>query len=396
MQKLKGHNEVMNSSKIKVLFVLPDLAGGGAERVTLDLIKTINKDKFEVTLFLLRNCGEYLNDLPHNFQYKYGINGKKSFIKHYFIIMKRLVNATKNVDIVVGSLELKGHLFSTIAANKCNKPIIGWLHKHLGYYLQGLPYIKKFCYKNITKALYKRMDKVVTVSKDANDVLLSLFPFLREKFTYIYNPIDEQKIKILANEKLPEWFNNLPSEPVILSVGRLEYQKGFDILIKSFSSIVKKGYSGTLLILGEGSQKEQLRKIIDTENLHSRVILPGFINPYPIIKQSDLFVLSSRYEGLPTVLIEALVLDKKIIATDCPAGPREILKNGKYGTLVTTENTQELAEALEQFFKWHNDKSNENHFTQIEQKQKIEDFNKFKVCDNWQKVISSTLCKGEY
>lgn len=374
-------------NKKKVLFVLPDLSGGGAERVTLDLINNISKKKFKITLFLLRKHGEFIKELPENINIQYGILGNQSITNNFLKIIRKLIACTKEVDLVVGSLELKGHLFSTIAARKCKKPIIGWLHKHLGYYLNSLPYFKRYVYKSVTRFLYKRMDKVVTVSKDAKESVATLFPEFEDKVLYIYNPIDVTKIEELSNEECPRWFNEIKLKPIILGVGRLEYQKGFDVMIKAFAKSVEKGYKGTLIILGEGSLRNDLLLLIDELNLNGRVLLPGFANPYSIMRNSDVVILSSRYEGLPTVLIEALVLDKQIISTDCPSGPREILKEGQFGALVKPENIDELSKEMNLFFELKKVKKVNDLFNNHD---KVKDFKMNRVCANWEKVIINT------
>lgn len=371
--------------RTKCLFVLPDLSGGGAERVTLDLVRNINKDKFEVTLFLLRYSGEYLNNVPQNINLKYGIKGKKSLYLNFFKIFKELLIAVKEVDIVVGALELKGHFFATSAARLCNKPVIGWVHKHLGYYLQSVPFLKRIIYKNITKILYKNMDGIVTVSNDAKMSIQSLFPEFANKVSYIYNPVDFSKIRELASGNLPEWFKSIESKPILLSVGRLEYQKGFDLLLKAFAKVKKEGLEGTLVILGEGSMRKYLEDMVSDLNLKDDVILPGFVNPYPIMANSDVFILSSRYEGLPTVLIEALGLDLPVISTDCPAGPREILENGRYGILIEPEDVDVMARSIKSYltrsykFDAKNLQSEEN---------KVERFEIKNVCSQWERILN--------
>jgi glycosyltransferase involved in cell wall biosynthesis len=371
--------------RTKCLFVLPDLSGGGAERVTLDLVRNIDKDEFDVTLFLLRYSGEYLNNIPENINLKYGIDGKRSFYLNFFKIFKELLIAVKEVDIVVGALELKGHLFATLAARLCNKSVIGWVHKHLGYYLQSASFLKRIIYKNITKILYKNMDKIVTVSNDAKVAIQSLFPQFANKVSYIYNPVDFSKIRELANENLPEWFKSIESKPILLSVGRLEYQKGFDLLLKAFAKVKKEGLEGTLVILGEGSMRKYLEDMVSDLNLKDDVILPGFVNPYPIMANSDVFILSSRYEGLPTVLIEALGLDLPIISTDCPAGPREILEDGRYGILIEPEDVDAMARSIKSYLT----KGYKFHIKNLQSKEnRVERFEIKNVCSQWEKILN--------
>jgi len=133
-----------------------------------------------------------------------------------------------------------------------------------------------------------------------------------------------------------------------LAVGRLTEQKAFDVLIRAFS-YVRKNHPAHLLILGEGEERPALESLIRQLGLEQDVNLMGFVqNPYPYIVHASLFVLPSKWEGLPTVLVEALYLGTPIIATDCPGGSREILKDGQFGRLVPLDEPLILAKAIEE------------------------------------------------
>ncbi|MCM3023151.1 glycosyltransferase [Weizmannia ginsengihumi] len=196
---------------------------------------------------------------------------------------------------------------------------------------------------------------------------------------------------MLSKKEVPKWFNQIKSKPIILSVGRLEYQKGFDILINSFAKLVRMGYEGTLVILGEGSLRNELSKLISDLNIQNRVLLPGFTNPYPIMRNCDVFILSSRYEGLPTVLIEALALGQRVISTDCPSGPREILKEGKFGKLVKSESIDALTKEIKNFFELNKNYQTSSISNKDHEINKVHDFEKKNVCEKWEFLITNTL-----
>jgi glycosyltransferase involved in cell wall biosynthesis len=133
----------------------------------------------------------------------------------------------------------------------------------------------------------------------------------------------------------------------VLGVGRLTAQKAFGVLIEAFAH-VRKSLPARLLILGEGEERPMLEAQVRKLELEQDVRLPGFVsNPYPYMAHAALFVLSSRWEGLPTVLVEAMSLQTPVIATDCPSGPREILRDGQYGQLVPVEDANALARAIQ-------------------------------------------------
>jgi glycosyltransferase involved in cell wall biosynthesis len=134
---------------------------------------------------------------------------------------------------------------------------------------------------------------------------------------------------------------------VILGVGRLVAQKAFDVLIEAFAH-VRRSQPARLLILGEGEERPMLEALVRQLGLEGDIELPGFVaNPYPYMAHAELFVLSSRWEGLPTVLVEAMFLRTPVIATDCPSGPREILRNGLYGQLVPVGDPDAVALAIQ-------------------------------------------------
>ena len=163
----------------------------------------------------------------------------------------------------------------------------------------------------------------------------------------IYNPLLTDDIFTLADQKVAHtWLQEKDAYPLILSVGRLDKEKDFAALIKAFA-ILSEHNPARLMILGEGALRSKLEELIANLNLQDKVSLPGYVdNPYVFMKNCSLFVLPSNYEGLPGVLIEALDLSPRIVATDCPGGTREILDNGKYGKLVKVGDVEGLASAM--------------------------------------------------
>lgn len=132
-----------------------------------------------------------------------------------------------------------------------------------------------------------------------------------------------------------------------MSIGRLSVQKNYPLLISSFKKVAKEIQNCELWIIGDGPERNKMENIIREQGLEDKVLLKGFDdNPFKYMALADLFVLSSNYEGLPTVLIEALVAGKQIISTDCPHGPREILDNGNFGLLVPVNDPAALADAI--------------------------------------------------
>ena len=200
---------------------------------------------------------------------------------------------------------------------------------------------------HLIRRFYPLADGIVAVSKGVADDLAQVTGIPREHIQVIYNPVVTPELQEKAQAPLEHpWF--APGEsPVLLAVGRLTAQKDFPTLIHAFAQ-VRRACSVRLLILGDGEERPALEAIVRRLGLERDVSLPGWVsNPYAYMARASLFVLSSRWEGLPGVLIEAMYCGMLLIATDCPSGPREILRNGQYGHLVPVGDVAALALAIE-------------------------------------------------
>ncbi|UCD97598.1 MAG: glycosyltransferase [Chloroflexota bacterium] len=199
----------------------------------------------------------------------------------------------------------------------------------------------------LIKRFYPWADGIIVVSNGVREDMSRLTNIPLKRITVIYNP-SVNSSEVLEKSRAPldhPWFK--PGQPpVLVAVGRLQIQKDYPTLIKAFAE-VRKVQPARLMILGEGIERETLEGLIAELGISQDVSLPGFVkNPYAYIAQSSLFVLSSRWEGLPTVLIEALCCGTPAVSTDCPSGPREILKNGQYGTLTPVGDVDALSQAI--------------------------------------------------
>lgn len=329
--------------KIKLLFILPTLNGGGAEKVVCNLMNSLNKKEFEVNLFLFNNSGVYWDLLDSNIKIILATQNKcNSKIK----ILKSLYNVSKNMDIIIGSMELMPTYLSIMISKILHKKVIGWIHINIDSILNDKSLLIRILHKKfLLKLFYNQLDKIITVSNGSKESICKyLIPSNKTKVQCIYNPIDISFIKKKSLEPMNENLN----KPLVMGIGRLERQKNFALLIKAHKILLDKGIQQNVVILGQGSQYEYLSNMINKFNLTDTVKLLGFKkNPYKYLKQADVFVQSSIYEGLPTVLIEALVLGIPVVATNCPDGAKEILDNGKYGLLVDSNKEKLLADNIE-------------------------------------------------
>lgn len=197
-----------------------------------------------------------------------------------------------------------------------------------------------------SRLLYPWADGIVAVSDGVAKDLAQISHLPLDKIQTIYNPVITKEMLANAAEPVDHPWLTEKKCPVMLGVGKLEAQKDFPNLIRAFAK-VRAVQEARLIILGWGPDRPELEALIKELNLEDDVDLPGYVqNPYAYMAKASLFVLSSAWEGLPTVLIEAMALGTPVVSTDCESGPSEILAGGKYGHLVPVGDSQALADAI--------------------------------------------------
>ena len=240
------------------------------------------------------------------------------------------------------ALSLNARRFSRVKSR-----IFPTLHNTYG---EAFKTLKASKYRSRLKKLrkyYPDCDQIIAVSDGVKEDFCTLTGIPARKVTTIYNPIYEDEMLLRSMDPIGHpWFQ--PGQPpVILGAGRLVKQKNFSLLIKSFG-LVRSRVPCRLLIIGEGSERENLESEARETGFPDDIALIGFEdNPFPFMKQSNLFVLSSSWEGFGNVLVEAMAMGTPVVSTDCPSGPREILMDGKYGPLVPVDDVAGLAKAIE-------------------------------------------------
>lgn len=319
----------------KILFIHPDLKGGGAEKVLVDLLNALPKEKYDITLFTIFEEGVNRKKLDSNIkQYSWF----KKVFRGYTILLKffspkflaKKVAKKEHFDIVVGYLE---HLPTRIASGfPAETKKISWLHLNASPELLSRTFRS---YGEMEKA-YETFDAVACVSNLAKQAILKAVKGLdKNKVHVIENTFDVDLIEERAARKSDYVFSkNLIN---IVSIGRLVEMKGYDRLLRIALQLKKEGFYFKLHILGDGGLRNELQRYIDNNQLQDYVELLGFQeNPYAILKQADLYVCSSNNEGYNTAIIEALLLEIPVITTDC-SGMAEILENGNFGMITQNE-----------------------------------------------------------
>ena len=339
----------MNGPQKRFALFIPALYGGGAERATLNLATGLAGQGHAVDLVLAQAEGAYLAQVPGSVR---------------LVVLKtrrlRALRTLASLPFLVRYLqrERPDALLATLHANI----VALWARRLAGIPRrvviseqntfscgnQQTPRRYSLLMPRLLASFYPWADGIVAVSEGVADDLAHATGVPRGRIRVIHNPIVTPNLEAKAKAPLEHaWFE--PGEPpVILAVGRLTAQKDFCTLIMAFAR-VRNTRPARLLILGQGEEREMLEGLVRQLGLEQDVSMPGFVtNPYAFMARAALFVLSSRWEGLPTVLVEALYCGAPLIATDCPSGPREILRDGQYGRLVPVEDAATLAQTIEE------------------------------------------------
>jgi len=329
---------------MRIAFFLPNLEGGGAERVCVNLGKAFRQRGLEVDFVLVRASGPLLGELPADIRLidlqatrtLKSVPGLRRYLRH--TKPDALIAAPDIANLAAGFAGWSAGGKTRILATNHNNLIQQTMHTRKP---------QERAYPWLLRLLMPRFAAFVTVSQGNAEALRSLVPNSATRLQVIYNPIVRNEIGALAAVPVDHpWFRkNQP--PVLLAVGRLELQKDYPTLLRSFA-IFRERRAARLMILGEGSQRRQLQDLANELGISADLCMPGFEeNPFQYMAACRVFILSSAWEGFGNVLVEALACGAQIVATDCPSGPAEILEHGKYGKLVPVADPTSMASALE-------------------------------------------------
>lgn len=385
--------------KKKVLFYNGSLRMGGIERVLIEVLQNLDRRKLDIDLVIedgIKSLNVFEKDIPKDIKLYYlkpekiikktdfyRQNRKNIFYKimyNLFMVyegyikrenLKKLIK-NKKYDVVIDfDMGLSKQIDLVNAKKK-----IAWVHSSIEKW-----YVKEKRIKRLGERL-KKYDKIVTICDAMKASTERLYPFLKDKLIRIYNPFNFERIIKNSKEKIDENLKKYCEKDFIVSVMRLtENSKDFDTMILGFKLAKKQGIKEKLYILGDGPDKKKIKEKIKKEGMEEEIFLLGNVkNPYPWIKKAKMLLHSSKFEGLPTVLIEALILNKIVISSDCPTGPREILEKGEIGYLYNVGDYQELGKLIVNKLK------NQEIDLKLIQK-RILKYNKDKVIKEYEKII---------
>lgn len=328
------------NNKIKIMYYLPNLEGGGAERVAVNMIRILNKKQFNISLVLVNKIGPYINLIPDD------VNvidlGMKRTIYSFFKLHKIIQEIQP--DIVFSTLFRTHTTLDMALVGIKNKPFVilrSPTSPKLVLADKELSPIRKI----LLERAYRNADIIIAQTPEMKDEIVHYHHINDKKIRVMLNPLDTE----LIDKKVENIENPFDSTRTnIVAAGRLGKEKGFDILIKSFEYVVEKNSDYILHIIGkDGGEKEKLIKLTQKLSLKDNVVFWGFQqNPYKFFFFSDLYVLSSYREGMPNTVLENLYLKKPIVATRCIPFMNTLIENGENGLLVDTGESKQLANAI--------------------------------------------------
>lgn len=340
----------------KILIVAPSLAVGGMEKVLINLVNSLPQENYNITIKTIYDNFELASNLNENIKYssfyKTCKNKKIDYIKVrlYTFMLKKftpkllyrlLIKERYDREIAF----FRGAAIKIISgSNNYQSNKLAWVHSD---FTKCTGIFDWFNNEEQTKNAYRKFNKIVCVSQYAKEKFTERMG-IKENVIVRYNINLTDDIKNKAEEKIEEKFNKNTFK--VCTVGRLVEAKGYDRLLKIHKRLMDEELKHDLIIVGDGPDREKLTKYINDNNLNNSVYLLGSkSNPYKYIKDSDLFVCSSRWEGFSTVISEAVILEKPVLTTRV-SGTGELFLDNKYG-LITENNEKSLYEGLKEILK---------------------------------------------
>lgn len=336
LRRKPARPRVMSQARIRIAFLLPHLSTGGVERVILNLLRHLDRSRFDPLLILRDRRGDLLDDLPGDVPVD-DLGGARAALA-----IPRLRRCLRRRSIAVAYAGTNVSNLAALAATAMMRrppAVIVSEHTPLSHYWAGAKW--RGLREAMMRLLYPRAWGIVVPIVDIADECRSLLD------------LPAHKIHILANPVLGETSGGEPQAPppipakgplTLVAAGRLEYVKGFDVLIRAMEFLANDARDWRLMILGEGPERPRLEALIGELGLTARVELPGRVaDPATYYRSAFAVVVSSRFESGPNVLIEAMAVGTPVVSANCPFGPRRILLDGEAGVLVRPEDPQAIA-----------------------------------------------------
>ena len=329
-----------------VCFVLPSLAGGGAERVAVQVLNALDADKWARSMYLFERSGPYLADLSPAVRLDAGSAASRV---GRWLALRRHVMQT-HPDVIVAFLSYLTVL-TAVRAAAVGARVVFAIQTPVSAFLTDRDYLwSRASYRRRAFALAMRVgcsvaDLLIAASRGVADDLVMSFGGSRSRVRVVNNPVDLSMVSSGARQPIDAADASVWRPPVVVAAGRLADVKNYSLLIEAFA-ILRRRMAASLFILGEGDQEPAVRALIVERGLADSVHLCGFrANPWSYIARADVFALTSRYEGFGNVLVEAMACGVPVVATSSP-GSQEVVESGANGLIVDRHEPEAFAEAL--------------------------------------------------
>ena len=324
----------------QIALFLPNLGGGGAERMMVNLAHGLVSEGIKVDLVLASATGPYLKEVSQDLNI---VDLQAQGVLKSIPALAAYLRRTRP-RIMLSTLQY-ANLAALWARRLSGVPTRVFLREANMLSVGGVSSPKNKLILSLVKRFYPWADSVIAVSDGVGADVGKFTGMDPDKIRTIYNPVVTEELLLKRLEPVPHpWFTE--TTPVILGVGRLTEQKGFATLVRAFAEL-RQTRPARLVILGEGEDRAALQSLVGELGLTQDVDMPGFVdNPFAYMANASVFALSSAWEGLPGVLIQALACGCPVVSTNCPSGPSEVLDGGRYGELVPVGDAGALAAAL--------------------------------------------------
>ncbi|MCK0715832.1 glycosyltransferase [Chromohalobacter sarecensis] len=328
---------------MKICIVTPSFAGGGAERIAVNLANFYTKNGLDVCLVVFEGVGPYRRQVNSSIKL-IDLNVKR--LRYDAWLKLRKVIKDESPEYIL-SVMRGANIFIGLALPIINNIKVLFREANTMEAVRREPWRRRLIYKCLMRFSYRRADIVIANSIDTKKDLITNKIVPESHVKVIGNPVINDDLNERARDVLCHDWLSSSDICVVLHVGRLDVQKNQALLLSAFSLAVKSVPDIKLVILGEGEEKNNLEKLASELGVKDSVDFVAFQdNPYPYYKAADLFVLSSDWEGFGNVIVEALACGTPVISTDCPGGPSTILANGKYGVLVPCGDAERLSSEI--------------------------------------------------
>ncbi len=338
--------------KKKILFLIPSLAGGGAERTLVNFLNQADYSKYDIDLCVVANDGVYFKEIPRSVKITILFNSVLlvrilAYLQKkigFYGLFKRVISKKIAGEYDVAISFIDSNFTDLLFFIKGAKKRVAWVHTSYSSYNNFSKFYKRESYREkLKKYRYSRLDTIVFVSNDSMNEFKTVFGEFSD-MRVVYNVLNVKGVI----EKSKAFEVGRSDVLRFVAIGSLIPVKGYETLIRAVSIIINNGKHIQLQIVGGGFLRSELGKLVEELGLQSVVEFIGFVpNPYPYLAASDVFVMSSVSEALPTALCEAMILGKPVVVTNC-SGCRELVAEGRYG-LMAEPDSQSLADNMTQY-----------------------------------------------